>query len=103
MVHGFISLIKSKWEESIERAIYSVQDVFGELHQEFKNQPTRAFDSNGTLWAWPRVQANVSAISTESTSRSKYKTSFYEESSIKLMKNASILSSKKNQVFSLLG
>ena len=59
----------------------------------------RALDSNGTLWAWPRVQANASAISTESTStstsRSQYKTSVYEESSIKLTKNASILLSSK--------
>ena len=46
----------------------------------------------------------MSAISTKSTSRSQYKTSIYEESSIKLKKNASILlSSKKNQVFSPLG
>ena len=51
----------------------------------------RALDSNGTLWAWPRVEANASAISTESTSRSQYKTSIHEESSIKLMKNASII------------
>ena len=37
------------------------------------------------------MQANASAISTESTSRSQYKTSVYEESSIKFMKNACIL------------
>ena len=50
------------------------------------------------------MQANASVISTESTSRSQYKTSVYEESSIKLMKNTAILlSSKRNQVFSPLG
>ena len=38
--------------------------------------------------AWPRVHANASTILTESTSRSKYKMSVHEESSIKLMKNA---------------
>ena len=64
----------------------------------------RALNSNGTLWAWPQVQANASAISTKNASRSQYKTNVHEESSIKLMKNASIPHrSKKNQVFSPLG
>ena len=38
--------------------------------------------------AWPRVQANVSVISTENASRSQYETSVHEESSIKFIKNA---------------
>ena len=63
----------------------------------------RVLDSNGTLWVWPRVQANASAISTENASRSLYKMSVHEESSIKLTKNTSILHSLvKNQVFSAL-
>ena len=61
------------------------------MHQELKNWSMRAFNWNGMLWAWPRV----SAISTESVSRSQYKTSVHEESSIKLMKNASILLNSK--------
>ena len=64
----------------------------------------RVLNSNVTLWAWPRVQANTSAISTENVNRSQYKTSVHEESSIKLMKNTSIPHrSEKNQVFSPLG
>ena len=43
-------------------------------------------------------------ILTKTVSSPQYKTSVYEESSIKLMKNAFILlSSEKNQVFSPLG
>ena len=61
----------------------------------------RALDSNNELWAWPRVQTNVSEIAAENTSRSRYKTSVHEESSIKLTKNASICCSpEKNRVFS---
>ena len=61
----------------------------------------RALDSNNELWAWPRVQTNVNAIEAENTSKSRYKTSVHEESSIKLMKNASICRSpEKNRVFS---
>jgi hypothetical protein len=52
----------------------------------------RALDSNSELWAWSRVQANASAISTENASRSQYKTSIHEESSLKHTKNASVLS-----------
>ena len=33
----------------------------------------KQLDSNGTLWAWPRVQADTSVISTKNTSRSQYK------------------------------
>ena len=50
----------------------------------------RALDSNNELWAWPRLQTNTSAIAAENASRSRYKTSVHEESSIKLTKNASI-------------
>ncbi len=50
----------------------------------------RALDSNNDLCAWPRVQTNTSAIAAENASRSRYKTSVHEESSIKLTKNASI-------------
>ena len=53
----------------------------------------RALNSNGTLWAWPQVQANASMILTENASRSQYKMNIHEESSIKLTKNASILNS----------
>ena len=60
----------------------------------------RILDSNSTLWAWPRVQANVSTISTENVSRSLHKTSIHDQST---KKNASILHSlMKNQVFSAL-
>ena len=62
----------------------------------------RALDSNGMLWVWPQVQAaNASSVSTEKTSRSRYKTSISEESCMKLTKNASILHSP--EVFSPLG
>ena len=61
----------------------------------------RVLDSNNELWAWPRVQINVSAIAAENASRSQYKVSVHEESSVKLMKNASIHHSpEKNRVFS---
>ena len=63
----------------------------------------RELDSNNELWAWPRVQTNASAIliATENASKSRYKTSVHEESSIKLTKNASICRSpEKNRVFS---
>ena len=69
--------------------------------QEFKHRPIRALDSTNELWAWPRVQTNVSAIAAENASRSRYKTSVHEESSIKLTKKASICHSpEKNRVFS---
>ena len=55
----------------------------------------RALDSNNELWAWPRVQTKVSAIAAENASKSLYKTSVHEESSIKLTKNASICRSPK--------
>ena len=42
----------------------------------------RALDSNNELWAWPRVQTNMSAIAAENVSRLRYKTSFHEESTI---------------------
>ena len=58
--------------------------------QQFKHWPMRALDSNNDLWAWPRVQTNTSAIAAENTSRSRYRTSVHEESSIKLTKNTSI-------------
>ena len=52
----------------------------------------RALASNGTLWAWARVQANTSAISTENANRQ----SIHE----KLTKHAFTLHSpKKNQAF----
>ena len=61
----------------------------------------RALDSNNELWVWPRVQPNASAVAAENANRSRYKTSVHEESSIKLMKNASICRSpEKNRVFS---
>ena len=33
----------------------------------------KKLDLNGTLWAWPRVQADTSVISTKNASRSQYK------------------------------
>ncbi len=63
----------------------------------------RALDSNSRLWASPRVQANASAISTETADRSQYRTSVHEESCIKVTKNSSILYRlEKNRVFSPL-
>ena len=50
----------------------------------------RALASNGTLWAWARVQANTSAISTENASRQSI-----HEKLTKLF----IYSPKKNQAF----
>ena len=101
-----LSRVNNKEGKRVSNALYTPYKMFSESHapgiQKLTNQSARF---NGTLWAWPRVQANASAILTESTSRSQYyKTSVYEESSIKLIKNASILLSfKKNQVFSPLG
>ena len=64
----------------------------------------RELDSNNELWAWPRVQTNANAIliAAENASKSPYKTSVHEESSIKLTKkNASICRSpEKSRVFS---
>ena len=61
----------------------------------------RILDSNNKLWAWPRVQPNMSAIAAKNMSRSRYKMSVHEESSIKMTKNASICRSpEKNRVFS---
>ena len=52
---------------------------------------------------WAQVQANVNVIVTEIASRSRYRTSAHEESSMKLTKNTSTLHSpEKNQVFSSL-
>ena len=62
----------------------------------------KMLDSNSTLWAWPRVQANVSTINF----RLKMLADHYIERAFMinlLKKNASILRSlMKNQVFSVL-
>ena len=45
----------------------------------------RVLDSNGSyIWAWTLVQANVNVILIENASRSQYKKSIHEKSSIKL-------------------
>jgi hypothetical protein len=63
----------------------------------------RVLDSNSLLWAWPRVQANASAISMENAGRSQYRMSVHEESCIKVTKKAYILYRlEKNRVFSPL-
>jgi hypothetical protein len=58
----------------------------------------RVLDSNGTLWVWPRVQANTRAISTENAGRSQHIASVDEECSIKLTNNAAILLSLKGNI-----
>ena len=99
-----LSRVNNKKGKRVSDALYTLCKMFSESHASgIQNWPMRVLDSNGMLWVWPRVQANASAISTESTSRSQYKANIHEESSIKLMKNTPILlSSKKDQVFSPL-
>ena len=81
-------------EESIERAIYSV-NKFLESHAPRIQKLT----NESTQFKWYIVgvassaSTNASMILTENASRSQYKMNIHEESSIKLTKNASILNS----------
>ena len=97
-----LSRVNNKERKRVSNALYTPYEMFSESHapgiQKLTNESARF------KWYVVGVASSASqreAISTESASRSQYETSVCEESSIKLMKDASILlSSKKNQLFS---
>ena len=62
--------------------------------QEFKDWPMRALASNGTSWAWPRVQANTSTISLRTLVDNNIKRAF--------MKNLAQNSQKRPLFFTVL-
>ena len=70
--HLLISRVNNKEGKRVSNALHACIRCFWKVtRKEFENWPMRALDSNSWLWAWHRVQANASAISTESTSRSQ--------------------------------
>ena len=94
-----MSRVYNNERKRVSNALYGLCNMCSESHAPGIQTLTND-DSNNELWAWPRVQTNTSAIAAENASRSRYKMSVHEESSIKLKKNASIRRSpEKNQVF----
>ena len=97
-----LSRVNNKERKRVSNELYTPYEMFSESHAPGIKKSTN--ESARFKWYIVGVASSASqreAISTESASRSQYETSVREESSIKLMKGASILlNSKKNQLFS---
>ena len=75
--HLLISRVNNKEGKRVSNALYALY-FWKVTRQEFENWPVRVLDSNSWLWAWHRVRANASVISTENNGDSKYRTSVHE-------------------------
>ena len=97
-IYYILPRVNNKERKRVSNVLYTPYEMFSESHapgiQKLTNESARF------KWYVVGVASSASqgeAISTENASRSQHKTSVHEESSTKLMKNASILiSSKKN-------
>ena len=105
MVNKILSRVTNKEGKRVSNALYTPHEMFSESHAPGIQKLTN--ESAPFKWYVVGVASSAGqrkAILTESASRSQHKMSVHKESSIKLMKNATILlSSKKFQAFSTLG